>query len=456
MSIDLTKPVSLDKARQVKFWKRCIKTLLPHHYTGNESNRMYLGFFMLSALDLLDSLHDVTTESERDDYINWIYRCQHPEGGFRMWPGTDFGELRNEENAKWDPANLPATYFALSALLCAGDDLKRVHRAETLQWIRRIQRPGGSFGETIIDGQINGGLDPRFGYCAAGIRYILRGEHVVPLEVDGVTIDDIDIDAFVKCVRLAESYDGGIADYPYHEPHAGYEFCSLGALKFIGRLATSKEPPNTNAALTAPSDPDASIRWLIERQTDLEELEEEEEIEEDSEPEHEVDRPAEPSPKKPRTELATDSPISDLKTQLPTTSSSPISDPVHQSPDKSTLNTTGFPFEPSDAGMNGRTNKVADTCYAFWAGASFHLMSAPQLYCKSRLQRYLLEKTQNPILGGFGKFPGDLPDLYHSYLALAALALDGCEGLLDVDPAMCISKRASGRLPEIWERWGVS
>lgn len=111
--------------------------------------------------------------------------------------------------------------------------------------------------------------------------------------------------------------------------------------------------------------------------------------------------------------------------------------------------------------MNGRTNKVADTCYAWWTGASFHLMHASHLYCHSRLRRYLLEKTQHPTLGGFGKFPGDLPDLYHSYLGLAALGLldgagvDGAGegGVQRVDPGLCVSRRASGRLKGIWEGW---
>lgn len=43
------------------------------------------------------------------------------------------------------------------------------------------------------------------------------------------------------------------------------------------------------------------------------------------------------------------------------------------------------------------------------------------------LRRYLLEKTQHLIVGGFGKFPGCPPDIYHAYLGLACLALiDGC------------------------------
>ena len=39
------------------------------------------------------------------------------------------------------------------------------------------------------------------------------------------------------------------------------------------------------------------------------------------------------------------------------------------------------------------------------------------------VRRYLLEKTQHMVAGGFGKFPGDPPDIYHSYLALASLSM---------------------------------
>lgn len=101
--------------------------------------------------------------------------------------------------------------------------------------------------------------------------------------------------------------------------------------------------------------------------------------------------------------------------------------------------------------MNGRTNKVADTCYCWWVGASLHLMGHAELYDPASLKRYLLDKTQHPVLGGFGKFPGDLPDLYHSYLGLATLSLMGSEGVKEVDPGMCISKDASARLQGLWE-----
>lgn len=235
------------QARHIRYWRRCLKTLLPHHYTGNESNRMYLAFFILSALDLLDAFEQVTNPQERKDYIDWIYHCQHPAGGFRMWPGTDFGPLRNEENAKWDPANVPATFFALSALLAAGDDLERVRRKETLIWIRQMQRPDGSFGETLVDGEIHGGMDPRYGYCAAGVRYILRGQETGTVQIGGFAVEDIDVDGFVRCIQLAEV---NIAFTILRETFQLIQSDSLttAALQI---MPTTSHTPATNTALWA-------------------------------------------------------------------------------------------------------------------------------------------------------------------------------------------------------------
>jgi geranylgeranyl transferase type-1 subunit beta len=194
-------PSQLNKARHVRYWTRCLKTFLPYQYIGNDSNRMMLGFFIVSALDLLDSLETCCTRQEREDYINWIYRCQLPDGGFRAFPGTDFGERSNEENKLWDPANVPATYFALSLLAVLGDDLVRVRRKECLLWLTKLQRPDGSFGETLGEnGKIEGGLDPRFGYTAMGIRWILRGK----AKGDVLGVQDVEVDKLVQCVRLSQ------------------------------------------------------------------------------------------------------------------------------------------------------------------------------------------------------------------------------------------------------------
>lgn len=175
-----------------------------------------------------------------------------------------------------------------------------------------------------------------------------------------------------------------------------------------------------------------TVRWLVERQTDLEEPEDEVAIEVAATADH-VNIPSGP-PKD-------------------STETNPMSDELHQSPGKS-IPLPPFGVEPQEAGMNGRMNKVADTCYAWWAGASFHMMGEPRLFSHTALRRYLLGKTQHPALGGFGKFPGDLPDLYHSCLGLAALGVIGTDGIQEVDPTMCISKKASARLPHLWRSWG--
>ena len=105
--------------------------------------------------------------------------------------------------------------------------------------------------------------------------------------------------------------------------------------------------------------------------------------------------------------------------------------------------------------MNGRTNKVADTCYAFWVGASLDILKSSKLSDQSAVRCYLLGKTQHGVLGGFGKFPGDLPDLYHSYLGLAALSLAGSDQIKVLDGGMCLSKDARARLPKLWDAWAM-
>ena len=84
------------------------------------------------------------------------------------------------------------------------------------------------------------------------------------------------------------------------------------------------------------------------------------------------------------------------------------------------------------------------------------MMGNDSLPSQPSLRRWLLEKTAHLALGGFGKHAGDLPDIYHSYLGLAALSLMGVEGLKPLDGTMCVSREAKERLKPIWKRWGVN
>ncbi|KAL1998269.1 hypothetical protein VTN02DRAFT_6497 [Thermoascus thermophilus] len=190
------------KDRHVKYFLRCLKSFLPHQYTASDANRVLLAFFTVAGLDVLGVLQTNTTPEERRGYVDWLYHCQVPSGGFRGFTGTDFGPARRTpENEVWDPANVPATFFALATLLILGDDLSRVKRRECLRWLRGVQRDDGSFGEVVsVGGEIAGGRDLRLCCCAAGIRYILRGRSGKGLEA----VPDIDVAKLVAFVEACQ------------------------------------------------------------------------------------------------------------------------------------------------------------------------------------------------------------------------------------------------------------
>lgn len=106
---------------------------------------------------------------------------------------------------------------------------------------------------------------------------------------------------------------------------AGLTYCAIGALEFLDRLSTA---PGKISPLLSPETKEfeALVRWLVERQTS------------------DVETPDDDH-------NAND--INDIKTveDLP-----PIEPPTEES-----LHWAGF---------NGRSNKIADTCYSFWNTAT--------------------------------------------------------------------------------------
>jgi geranylgeranyl transferase type-1 subunit beta len=98
-------------------------------------------------------------------------------------------------------------------------------------------------------------------------------------------------------------------------------------------------------------------------------------------------------------------------------------------------------------GFQGRPGKLEDVCYSFWIGASLKVSihtygKADEIVGKGDLvdtaNILFLLSSQSP-LGGFGKEPDDYSDPYHSYLALAALALDSQMDLKPLEPRWNVS-----------------
>lgn len=120
--------------------------------------------------------------------------------------------------------------------------------------------------------------------------------------------------------------------------------------------------------------------------------------------------------------------------------------------------------EEDTGGFNGRDNKFADTCYLWWVVALLKLLGThnTRLIDTTALTRYLLDGTQNRLLGGFGKDTQAFPDPFHSFLGLASLSLvkttiDAATSdsmrlteLQDVDETLVITQRLRQFIDKIW------
>jgi geranylgeranyl transferase type-1 subunit beta len=195
----------LDIERHIKYWQRCLKTLLPTQYTSTDSNRIMLGFFILSALDILGAGPDTFPEKQRKNIKDWVLKCQHPNGGFCGSPNhrcpdsyyVDVGHGKQQ----MDPASLPATFFAILSLSFVGS-FEQIRRDDCLKWLKTLQRDDGSFGEIVTqDGVIEGGRDMRPCYLAAGVRWMLRGDTPLSEKEKG---DDIDLEKMVDYIRSGQ------------------------------------------------------------------------------------------------------------------------------------------------------------------------------------------------------------------------------------------------------------
>ncbi|KAH6657553.1 terpenoid cyclases/protein prenyltransferase alpha-alpha toroid [Truncatella angustata] len=424
--------MALDTARHVRYFQRCYASILPHHYTANDSNRLSLGYLIVAALDLLSSPSSHTSPSatkpasssllpanDKPQIRKWVLSLRHPSGGFCGSPQHVFPEVfttglvskttlptpNHTENA-----NVAATYFALMLLgILAGDsdeDAKAIYlgvdRVATLEWLKKLQRPDGSFGEIVKeDGSIGGGRDMRYAYMASAIRWVLGGN-----AGDGSL--DFDVDNLVSHIRRSQSFDGGIAESAMGESHAGYAYCAVAALSLLDLAAEDGERPYRYILAGIP-DISALVHYLVSRQFAFAGQNEDEDDVENV--------------------TADDTPISDLATLS-------LDD----------LSITGF---------SGRLNKVPDTCYTWWVTGALRLLGGafpgPTTVHSASGREFLLQKTQH-VIGGFGKHAGKPPDVLHSYLGLAALATMAGEeqeaGLGLFDFRLCIGREAANRVKQ--------
>ncbi|KAE8221233.1 hypothetical protein CF319_g5374 [Tilletia indica] len=225
--------MTLEHKKHVAFWVRCLR-MLPQPYTSGDTQRMTLGYFCLSGLDLLGVAQSKIPEEERKDLIDWIYAQQiaaSQGGGFRGSP------CHATSRTTPGPSHITMCYNALQTLAILRDDFARVDRASLKKFIASCQHVDGSFSPS--PGQAE--RDARFVYCAFALCDMLDAW------------SSINTDAAVHFLLQCRNHDGGFGQGPGQESQGGSTFCALASLAMSSRLDRLE-----NRELT--------IDWLCSRQ----------------------------------------------------------------------------------------------------------------------------------------------------------------------------------------------
>ena len=213
----------------------------------------------------------------------------------------------------------------------------------------------------------------------------------------------------------------------FHEAHAGFTCCAISALYLVDRLPLSEiSSQQADHSIRGVSNLPLTLRWLVSRQTLA--LEEGDAVDSHQ---YETDS----------IEASLDAHSFVKLKSYPSKSGGAAS----EEPPRANASV-------SWVGFNGRCNKIADTCYAYWVCTPLSLLNHLGLIDPKPIRRWLLDKTQH-LIGGFGKISGDPPDIYHSYLGLGVLAMFGEPGLKGFDAALCMSTDAKRHLESLeWRK----
>lgn len=192
----------LQRERHVAYLMKGLSNL-PQPYQDLDASRPWLCYWILHSLELLE----VTLYAEmKTSIVEFLGKCQHPEGGFSGGPGQQ--------------AHLAPTYAAVNALSILGTEeaYKLINRKTLYSFLRRMKQPDGSF--IMHEG---GEADVRGAYCALSVAKLTN--IFTPSLFEGTA------EWVIKC----QTYEGGFGGVPGMEAHGGYTFCGFAALVFLER-----------------------------------------------------------------------------------------------------------------------------------------------------------------------------------------------------------------------------
>jgi len=342
----------LEKVKHERYLKYII-TMLPESASSQETNRVVLGYFSITTLDLLGVLDKYYNDERKLKAIDFIYSLQvvpqkdhhdiNPNCGFRgsHFFGYDYNPHMCEAETCYgaDFAHVTMTGMSLILLITFGDlKLERVNKRGILAGLKACQRPNGSFGYLPVDTE----TDLRFVYSACVACYILNDW------------GDLDVDAISNYILSCQRYDYGFAMEPGCESHGSACYLAIASLWLMGRLDLLPHR-------------DQLIQWLINLQ---------------------------------------------------------------------------------GLGYCGRPNKLEDSCYTFWIGATLKILGVfLEVTETSHLRSFVLDCEGR--MGGFAKWSDADADPYHTHHSLYGISMLGLDpDLPEVHPAFGVTMQVFNRIQE--------
>ncbi|GAA0174121.1 acyltransferase [Lithospermum erythrorhizon] len=183
-------------------------------------SRPWLCYWMLHSITLLNEVVDDQLEI---DIVDFLSRCQDPNGGYGGGPGQ--------------MPHLATTYAAVNSLITIGGEraLSSINRKNLYSFLIQMKDLSGGFRM-----HYGGELDVRACYTAISVASVLN------------ILDNEFVQGVGNYILSCQTYEGGIAGEPWSEAHGGYTFCGLAAMVLINEVHRLDLP--------------RLINWLVFRQ----------------------------------------------------------------------------------------------------------------------------------------------------------------------------------------------
>lgn len=198
-----TTMLELQRDEHIIYLNEGLKQLGPS-FVALDSSRPWLCYWIIHSMALLGESLDYQLENNAIDFLN---RCQDPNGGFGGGPGQ--------------MPHLATTYAAVNSIVTLGGQkaLSSINRDKLYNFLLRMKDPSGAF--RMHDA---GEIDVRACYTAISVASILN------------ILDDELVRGVGNFILSCQTYEGGIAGEPGSEAHGGYTFCGLATMILINEV----------------------------------------------------------------------------------------------------------------------------------------------------------------------------------------------------------------------------